>query len=59
MRQTNINYFAVLFATLVLLQDIYSHLAVNFDENAGKRSKTETEERDTVEIKTSKARQKS
>ena len=59
MRQTNINYFAVLFATLVLLQDIYSHLAVNFDEKAGKRSKTETEERDTVEIKTSKARQKS
>ena len=49
----------MLFATLVLLQDIYSHLAVNFDENAGKRSKTETEERDTVEIKTSKARQKS
>ena len=59
MRQTNIKCFAVLFATLVLLQDIHSHLAVNFDENASRRSKRKTEGKDTVEIYTSKAREKS
>ena len=59
MRQTNIKCFAVIFATLVLLQDIHSHLAVNFDENANKRSKTEAEETDRLEIYASEAREKS
>ena len=59
MQQAFIKCFAVLFATLVLLQDIHSHLAVNFDDNAIKRSKRITEGKDTVEIYTSKTREKS
>ena len=59
MRQRNITCFAVLIATLVLLQDTYAELSVNFDENASKRRKMETGWKDLVEIYISKAREKS
>ena len=59
MRQTNIKCFAVLIGALVLLQDTYADLSVNFDENANERRKMETGGKDLVEIDISKAREKS
>lgn len=59
MGQTNIKCFAVFFAALVLLQNTYAEVSVNFDENADERSKTETESKDLVEIDTNEAREKS
>ena len=59
MGQTNIKCFAVFFGALVLLQNTYADVSVNFDENADERSKTETESKDLVEIDTNEAREKS
>ena len=59
MGQTNIKCFAVFFAALVLLQNTYADVSVNFDENADERSKTETGSKDLVEIDTNEAREKS
>ena len=52
-------YFSVLFAALLLFQDMHAHLAVNFDGNVNERSKRETEGRDLVEFDTNKTREKS
>ena len=59
MGQTNIKCFAVFFGALVLLQNTYADVSVNFDENADERSKTETESKDLVEIDTNEAKEKS
>ena len=57
--QQNNKYFSVLFAALLLFQDIHAHLTVNFEENVNERSKRETEGKDLVETDTSKTREKS
>ena len=51
--------FSVLFAALLLFQDIHAHLTVNFDGNLNERNKRETEGKDLVEIDTNKTREKS
>ena len=58
MRQKN-KYFSVLFAALLLFQDIHAHLTANFDGNVNERSKRETEGKDLIEIDTKKIREKS
>lgn len=58
MRQKN-QYFSVLFAALLLFQDIHSHLTVNFNGNVNESGKRETEGKDLVEIDTNIAREKS
>ena len=59
MRQSNTKRLAVLFAALVLLQDVRANLIVNFNENGDERAPQETEEKDAIETQADKDREKS
>ena len=59
MRQSNTKRLAVLFAALVLLQDIRANLIVNFNENGDERAQQETAEKDAIETQADEDREKS
>ena len=59
MRQSNTKRVAVLFAALVLLQDIRANLIVNFNENGDERAQQETAEKDAIETQADEDREKS
>ena len=59
MRQSNTKRLAVLFAALVLLQDIRANLIVNFNENGDERAQQETAEKDSIETQVDEDREKS
>lgn len=59
MRQSNTKRLAVLFAALVLLQDIHTNLIVYFDENGDERTQQETEAKDAIETQANEDREKS
>ena len=59
MRKSNTKRLAVLFAALVLLQDIQANLIVNFNENGDERAQQETAEKDAIETQADEDREKS
>ena len=59
MRQSNTNRLAVLFAALVMLQDIHPNLIGDFDKNGDERVKQETEAKDAIETQADEDREKS
>ena len=59
MWQSNTKRVAVLFAALVLLQDIRANLIVNFNENGDERAQQETAEKDAIETQADEDREKS
>ena len=59
MRKSNTKRLAVLFAALVLLQDIQANLIVDFNENGDKRAQQETEAKDAIETQADEDREKS
>ena len=59
MRQSNTKRVAVLFAALVLLQDIRANLIVNFNENGDERAQQETAEKDAIETQADEDQEKS
>ena len=59
MRQSNTKRVAVLFAALVLLQDIRANLIVNFNENGDERAQQETAEKNAIETQADEDREKS
>ena len=59
MRKSNTKRLAVLFAALVLLQDIQANLIVDFNENGDERAQQETEAKDAIETQADEDREKS
>ena len=59
MRKSNTKRLAVLFAALVLLQDIQANLIVHFNENGDERAQQETEAKDAIETQADEDREKS
>ena len=59
MRHSNAKRLAVLFAALVLLQDIRANLIVNFNKNGDERALQETEAKDAIETQADEDREKS
>ena len=59
MRHSNTKRLAVLFAALVLLQDIRANLIVNFNKNGDERAQQETKAKDAIETQADEDREKS
>ena len=59
MRKSNTKRLAVLFAALVLLQDIQANLIVDFNENGDETAQQETEAKDAIETQADEDREKS
>ena len=59
MRKSNTKRLAVLFAALVLLEDIHANLIVNINENGDESAQQETAEKDAIETQADKDREKS